>query len=300
VGRTIADPSMPVSGRLAHVGSATLAGQLSEETFSRFPIRVLKMRSYAEQSVYSEVRLVPKAARELIRAGVDPIKQELAERVNSGTKPGDLAERLNSGTNLGDLAENVNSGVNLKDLAEKVNSGVNPGDLAERVNSGTNLGDLAEMVNLGTNPGDLAEKLNSGTNPGDLAEKVNSGTNPGDLTEKVKLSTNLGDLAKKVNSGTNPVDLAERVGMTSSDSSSSVRVISSLESGGVSQGDPEASSSGASSGPPSLVDARVLRYLEVMKADHDLDTAVTEGSLVVIRGRYSIPAEYGLHVPWPG
>ncbi|RRT37353.1 hypothetical protein B296_00040896 [Ensete ventricosum] len=33
-----------------------------------------------------------------------------------------------------------------------------------------------------------------------------------------------------------------------------------------------------------------------MKADHDLDTVVTEGSLVVIRERYSIPVEYGLHV----
>ncbi|RWW54432.1 hypothetical protein BHE74_00038997 [Ensete ventricosum] len=67
-----------------------------------------------------------------------------------------------------------------------------------------------------------------------------------------------------------------------------VRVISSPGSGGVSQGDPEANSSGASSGPPSPVDARVLRDLEVMKADHDLDTAVTEGSLAMIRGRYSI------------
>ncbi|RRT33006.1 hypothetical protein B296_00048424 [Ensete ventricosum] len=36
-----------------------------------------------------------------------------------------------------------------------------------------------------------------------------------------------------------------------------------------------------------------------MKADHDLDTAVTEGSLAVIRERYNIPAEYGLHVPEP-
>ncbi|RZR77282.1 hypothetical protein BHM03_00002297 [Ensete ventricosum] len=36
-----------------------------------------------------------------------------------------------------------------------------------------------------------------------------------------------------------------------------------------------------------------------MKVDHDLDTAVTEGSLAVIRGQYRIPAEYGLHVPWP-
>ncbi|RRT42803.1 hypothetical protein B296_00041982 [Ensete ventricosum] len=37
-----------------------------------------------------------------------------------------------------------------------------------------------------------------------------------------------------------------------------------------------------------------------MKSDHDLDTAVTEGSLAVIRERYSIPIEYGLHVPQPG
>ncbi|RZS13649.1 hypothetical protein BHM03_00045261 [Ensete ventricosum] len=130
-------------------------------------------------------------------------------------------------------------------------------------------------------------RVNSGTNPGDLAERVNSGTNPGDL-------------AKRVNSVTNPGDLVERVGMTSSDSLCSVRVISSPGSGGASQGDPEASSSGAYSGPPSPVDARVLRDLEVMKADHNLDTTVTEGSLAVIRGRYSIPAEYELHVLRPG
>ncbi|RZR70765.1 hypothetical protein BHM03_00001345 [Ensete ventricosum] len=88
--------------------------------------------------------------------------------------------------------------------------------------------------------------------------------------------------------------------MTSSDSSSSVRVISSPGSGGVSLGDPEASPSGASSGPPSPVDVRALRDLEVMKADHDLDTTVTEGSLAIIRERYNIPIEYGLHVPQPG
>ncbi|RRT83782.1 hypothetical protein B296_00005933 [Ensete ventricosum] len=88
--------------------------------------------------------------------------------------------------------------------------------------------------------------------------------------------------------------------MTSSDSSNSVRVISSPGSGGVSLGDPEASPSRAPSGSPSLVDARALRDLEVMKADHDLDTAVTEGSLATIRERYSIPTEYGLHVPQPG
>ncbi|RWW40836.1 hypothetical protein BHE74_00053718 [Ensete ventricosum] len=87
--------------------------------------------------------------------------------------------------------------------------------------------------------------------------------------------------------------------MTSSDSSSSVRVISSPGSGETSRCDPEVGSSGASFGPPSPVDARVLRDLEVMKSDHDLDTTVTEGSLAVIRERYSIPAEYGLHVPQP-
>ncbi|RZR96558.1 hypothetical protein BHM03_00025584, partial [Ensete ventricosum] len=65
-------------------------------------------------------------------------------------------------------------------------------------------------------------------------------------------------------------------------------------------GEPEASSSGVSSGSPSSIDVRVLRDLEVMKAGHDLDTAVTEGSLAAIRERYNIPTEYGLHVPWPG
>ncbi|RZS27409.1 hypothetical protein BHM03_00060874 [Ensete ventricosum] len=78
VGRMTADPSMLVSGRLRGVGSATLAGQLSEgartwqpgqylsyhsppeKTFSRFPIRVPKMRTCAEPSICDEVRLVPK------------------------------------------------------------------------------------------------------------------------------------------------------------------------------------------------------------------------------------------------
>ncbi|RZR84779.1 hypothetical protein BHM03_00011659 [Ensete ventricosum] len=76
-----------------------------------------------------------------------------------------------------------------------------------------------------------------------------------------------------------------------------LRVIFSPGSGGVSRGDPEASSSGASLGPLSPVNARVLRDL---KADHDLDTTVIEGSLAMIRGRYSISIEYGLHVPWSG
>ncbi|KAJ8475582.1 hypothetical protein OPV22_019309 [Ensete ventricosum] len=85
--------------------------------------------------------------------------------------------------------------------------------------------------------------------------------------------------------------------MTSSDSSSSVRVVSPPGSGETSRCDPEVSSSGASSRPPSPVDARVLRDLEVMKSYHDLDKAVTEGSLAAIRERYSIPTEYGLHIP---
>ncbi|RRT84645.1 hypothetical protein B296_00011508 [Ensete ventricosum] len=212
-------------------------------------------------------------------------------RMNSGTNLEDLAERVNSGTNLGDLVgdlvERVNSDTNLGDLAERVNSGINLGDLIERMNSGTNLGDLVERVNLGTNLGDLAERVNSGTNLGDLAERVNSGTN-------------LRDLAEGVNSGTNLGDLAEWVEMTSSDSSSNVGVVPFPGSGGTSPDEPEASSSGTSSGPSSPVDAKILRDLNIMKAGHDLDTTVTEGSLVAIRERYSIPREYGLHVPQPG
>ncbi|RWW78512.1 hypothetical protein BHE74_00013261 [Ensete ventricosum] len=37
-----------------------------------------------------------------------------------------------------------------------------------------------------------------------------------------------------------------------------------------------------------------------MKVGHDLDTAVTKGSLVSIREQYNIPIEYGLHIPQPG
>ncbi|RWW02089.1 hypothetical protein GW17_00034832 [Ensete ventricosum] len=88
--------------------------------------------------------------------------------------------------------------------------------------------------------------------------------------------------------------------MTSSDSSSRVRVVTSSGSGEANRCDLEVGSLGASSGSPSPVNARVLRDLEVMKADHDLDTTVIEGSLAVIRERYSVPIEYGLHVPQPG
>ncbi|RWV79623.1 hypothetical protein GW17_00059214, partial [Ensete ventricosum] len=90
------------------------------------------------------------------------------------------------------------------------------------------------------------------------------------------------------------------VGMTSSDSSSSIRIVPSPGSGGMSIGEPEASSSGASSGPPSPIDTRVLRDLEVMKAGHDLDKVVTEGSLAAIREQDSILIEYRLYVPQLG
>ncbi|RRT52134.1 hypothetical protein B296_00007037 [Ensete ventricosum] len=82
-----------------------------------------------------------------------------------------------------------------------------------------------------------------------------------------------------------------QVGMTSSDSSSSIRIVPSPGSRGIGLGEPEVSSSGASLGPPSPVDARVLKDLEVMKAGHDLDTRVTEGSLAIIRERYSISTD---------
>ncbi|RRT67714.1 hypothetical protein B296_00017275 [Ensete ventricosum] len=145
-------------------------------------------------------------------------------------------------------------------LNSRVNSGTNLGDLAERVNSGTNPRDLAERVNSSVNPGDLAERVNWRINLGDLAEWVNSGINSRDLAERVNSGTNRGDLAERVNSGTNPGDLAERVNS----------------------------------------DMNLRDFAErVMKSDHDLDTAVTEGSLAVIREWYSIPVEYGLHVPQP-
>ncbi|RWW76460.1 hypothetical protein BHE74_00015446 [Ensete ventricosum] len=234
------------------------------------------------------------------RANSSTNLRDLAERTNSGINLGDLSERKDSSTNLGDLTERVNSDTNLGDLVERMNSGTNLRDLAERVNSGTNLGDLAEREDSGINHEDSAERANSDTNLGDLAERMYSSTNLGDLAERMNSGTNLGDLAERVNSGLNLGDLVERVGMTSSDSSSSVRIVPSPGSGGTSLEETEASSSGASSGPPSSLDARVLRDLEIMKAGHDLDTTVTERSLAAIRERYNIPVEYGLHVPQPG
>ncbi|RRT40721.1 hypothetical protein B296_00037304, partial [Ensete ventricosum] len=210
--------------------------------------------------------------------------------------------RVTSGANPGDLAERVILGTNPVDLAERVISGTDPGDLSERMISNTNLGDLAERVVPDTNLGDLTERMISGTNLRDLVERVISGTSLGDLAERVISGTNPENLSERVIWGTNPEDLAEGilVGMTSSDSSSSVRVISSPRLGGVSQSYPEANPSGASSGPPSPVDSRALLDMEVMKTDHNLDMTVTEGSFVVVRDRYSIPIEYGLHVPQLG
>ncbi|RWW36460.1 hypothetical protein BHE74_00058518 [Ensete ventricosum] len=134
-------------------------------------------------------------------------------------------------------------------------------------------------ANLGSSPCDLAEGANSGTNFRDLAERVNSSTNLRYLAERANSSTNLGDLTERANSGTNLGDLAER---------ELVKPISFCKS------------LGSIFRAPSLVDARVLRNLKVTKADHNLDTTVTEGSLVVIRERYNIPVEYGLHVPRSG
>ncbi|RZR98382.1 hypothetical protein BHM03_00027720 [Ensete ventricosum] len=50
-----------------------------------------------------------------------------------------------------------------------------------------------------------------------------------------------------------------------------------------------------SSGVPSPTDTKSLRDLEVMKACHDVASIVTEGSLGLIRERYSIPKEYVMH-----
>ncbi|RWW62668.1 hypothetical protein BHE74_00030192 [Ensete ventricosum] len=158
-------------------------------------------------------------------------------------------------------------------------------------------GDIG-LVPSGGSRTDRTEQSSGEELAGLRIREANSGTNPGDLAERANSGIDLGDLAERANSGTNPGDSI--VKMTSSDSSSSVRVVASSGSGEASRCDPEVGSSGASSGPSSPVNARVLRDLEFMKADHDLDTVVTEGSLAVIRERYNIPIEYGLHVPQPG
>ncbi|RRT53823.1 hypothetical protein B296_00031583 [Ensete ventricosum] len=300
----------PISGTNLKDSTEELISSTNPEDLTERVNSGTNLRDLAEEPISGTN---PRDFTEGLISGTNP--RDFAEGLISGTNTRDLAEKVTSGTNHRDLVEEPISGTNHGDFVEGLISGTNPGDLAEASISDTNLGDLTEKVISGTNPGDLAERVVSGTNPGDLAEGLISGTNLGDLVEEPISNTNLGDLAEKVISGTNPRDLAERVvsgtnlrdlvegllvGMTSSDSSSSVRVISSLGSRGVSQSDPEASSSGASSGPLLSVDSRALRDLEVMKADHDLDTTVTEGSIVVIRERYNIQAEYGLYVSQPG
>ncbi|RWW85161.1 hypothetical protein BHE74_00006183 [Ensete ventricosum] len=63
---------------------------------------------------------------------------------------------------------------------------------------------------------------------------------------------------------------------------------------------PEACTSGMSSGAPSPMDAKALQDLEVKKTCHDFDLTVIEGSLAAIRECYSISKEYALHVLLPG
>ncbi|RRT56220.1 hypothetical protein B296_00043010 [Ensete ventricosum] len=296
VGRMIADPSMPASGRLPHVRSAMLAGQLSGGARTWQPVLRGRggQRGLGKRSDRAELG---KGTGRVSGSGIDSTEQELGKGLvgfhirelirpsrSSGTdwtergsgmirpsRSSGLFGRVNSSTNPEGLAEKVNSGINLGDLAEKANSGTNPGDLAERTASGINPEDLAERVNSGINPGDLAKRATSGTNPRDLAERVNSGMNPEDLAEKVNSSTNLGDLAEKVNSGTNPEDLVEKVNSGTNPGDLAERVNSGTNS---------------------------EDFIE--KADHDLDMAVTEGSLAMIRRRYSISVKFGLHVPQLG
>ncbi|RWW53645.1 hypothetical protein BHE74_00039864 [Ensete ventricosum] len=87
--------------------------------------------------------------------------------------------------------------------------------------------------------------------------------------------------------------------MASLGSSIDVRSIPPARSGGTSLGSPVASTSGLSSGVPSLINAKSQRDLEVMKACHDIDLAMAEGSLDAIRKCYSIPGEYALRAPLP-
>ncbi|RRT64608.1 hypothetical protein B296_00010333 [Ensete ventricosum] len=171
---------------------------------------------------------------------------------------------MNSGTNIGDLAERANSDINLGDLAERVNSSTNLGDLAERANSGTNLGGLAKRVNSGSNLGDVSERANAGTNLRDLAERANSSKNLGDLAERANSGTDLGDLTERANSGTNLEDLVERQTRAQ------------------------------------ILEIWPRRRTQAHIACYDLDTAVTKGSLAVIRELYSILTEYRLFVPQPG
>ncbi|RRT37358.1 hypothetical protein B296_00031882 [Ensete ventricosum] len=213
----------------------------------------------------------------LIGAGADPTEWELGNLNGAGADPTEQELRNLNG---------VGADPTEQELGNLNGAGANPTEL-ELGNLNLGFCREDELGHRSWGFGQEGAQIlgiwpRGGIDPGDLAERVNSGINPEDLAERV-------------NSSIDPGDLAKRVGMTSSDSSSRVRVVSSPGLGETSRCDPEVGSSGASSGPPLLVDVRVLRDLEVMKSDHDLDTAVTEGSLAVIRERYSIPIEYGLH-----
>ncbi|RZR95246.1 hypothetical protein BHM03_00024083 [Ensete ventricosum] len=86
----------------------------------------------------------------------------------------------------------------------------------------------------------------------------------------------------------------------SSSGSSSVRLVPSTGSEGTRSKSIETSVSGlTSSRMPSLVDAKSLRELEVMKSCQDIASVVTEESLGLIRECYSIPEEYVLCAPLP-
>ncbi|RWW55264.1 hypothetical protein BHE74_00038110 [Ensete ventricosum] len=76
-------------------------------------------------------------------------------------------------------------------------------------------------------------------------------------------------------------------------------LMENLQSGRMSLESPEARTSKTSLGVPSLIDAKALMDLEVMRACHDFDSTVIEGSLVAIRKCYNIPEEYALHTLLP-
>ncbi|RRT31212.1 hypothetical protein B296_00051672, partial [Ensete ventricosum] len=243
---------------------------------------------------------------------VDPTEQELE---NCDIVRADLTERElgNCDAARVDPTEQELGNYDFRLLA-RVSPGANP-EIWRECELGCKFVGLAEERfgrngELWRKSGDLAERVNSGANPEiwsrrDLAERVNSGTNP-ETWPRRDLTCLFGPLPASISDlpshswSLQSVASFEQVAMTSSNSSTSVKVVSPPGSEETSQSDPEVDSSGASSGTPSPVDARVLRDLEVMMSDHDLDTTVTRGSLAVIRERYSIPAEYGLHVPEPG
>ncbi|RRT75678.1 hypothetical protein B296_00025042 [Ensete ventricosum] len=86
--------------------------------------------------------------------------------------------------------------------------------------------------------------------------------------------------------------LVDQVEMASLDSSSDIRFVPFIRSGGTSLGSPKASTSGSSSRAPSPIDAKSQRDLKVIKAYHDFDSIVPKGHL--LRSEKCIPGEYTL------